>query len=493
MKRKKQNSLKKIEKALKENRDLNAKKEEALREKDDMGVEMKGAIKEKEDIKVRMENALQSKSELARRLSEEKGKVEKVVAEKERIFDRMQIRLREHETCQDIIQELREQAAEEQERKTREERNCQRLKDSIYKLESEIKLIKTQHDQESRKLRGVINNLETQIKKENTCLRDQILHSSRLKAELEQEKKVADRLGGELEVLEREGREIQRRHRENQREKEKRVEEEKRKLLSLTDKLTVERGRREEAESRLEWEKKNIERETVIGNKLKTIEYEYEYSTLTKEKDALQVELTKTKDQIQHLEDVLNENRELQEAVIKKDTQIGHIEHQLEKVRSDEELKYQKNLARLRTEYEIMAKASVNTKLRKINNFMEEKSKRQEEIEKQKDNVITGIQIELEERLSGTLAELSQAKQKHKRTEEEFFALRALFDKRDKQLRSEQNIRRQLESQLDKLLNQRIVNQMDISHHHRNSLESPYTSPLQTHPKYKSTSSLIFK
>lgn len=266
------------------------------------------------------------------------------------------------------------------------------------------------------------------------------------------------------------------------------MEEEKRKISELAERLDEERRRRTEAETRLQRERKGLEKERNTGFMLQ--ELEFETSTLKKSNSGLEAELNKTKQKLNNLDDVLNENRDLQEAVLKKDNRIQHLETSLTRVRGEDEARFQKTLERLRGEYEIMAKASVSTKLRKINNYIGEKNRRQEEMDKDRDHVTGSIQTDLEERLSSTLAELGAIKNKLKKTEEDLSNLRVTFEKREKQLRAEQHIRRQLEEQLDKLLNQRILSQQEI-HETRNSLESPYPSP--HHPKYRSSSSLLFK
>ena len=43
------------------------------------------------------------------------------------------------------------------------------------------------------------------------------------------------------------------------------------------------------------------------------------------------------------------------------------------------------------------------------------------------------------------------------------FSLLILFNRRDKQLKAEQNLRRQLEEQLDSLLNNRIAGQLELA------------------------------
>ena len=65
----------------------------------------------------------------------------------------------------------------------------------------------------------------------------------------------------------------------------------------------------------------------------------------------------------------------------------------------------------MRTEYEIMARSAVNTKFRQINNYLESRTKQQEEVDNKKDNISKEIQIDLEERLQTSHSELATIKQ----------------------------------------------------------------------------------
>ena len=65
-------------------------------------------------------------------------------------------------------------------------------------------------------------------------------------------------------------------------------------------------------------------------------------------------------------------------------------------------------------------------------------------------------------------------------TEQEMKALRQHYDSKEKQLRAEQLLRRQLEQQVDKLANQQISRRMargSMDNLSRNSLETPVVSP----------------
>ena len=82
-------------------------------------------------------------------------------------------------------------------------------------------------------------------------------------------------------------------------------------------------------------------------------------------------------------------------------------------------------------------------------------------------------------------------------TEQELKALRQHSDSKEKQLRAEQQLRRQLEQQVDKLANQQISQRMargSVDNLARNSLETPVVSPeLWRDRGHQSASSLYYK
>ena len=80
----------------------------------------------------------------------------------------------------------------------------------------------------------------------------------------------------------------------------------------------------------------------------------------------------------------------------------------------ESEIKMKRTLDKMKTEYEIMARSAVSTKLRKMNEYLSDKFKRQEELDNERDNIAQGIQIDLEERLTSSLNELNQIKEKLK-------------------------------------------------------------------------------
>ena len=72
-------------------------------------------------------------------------------------------------------------------------------------------------------------------------------------------------------------------------------------------------------------------------------------------------------------------------------------------------------LEKMRMEYEIMARSAVSTKLRKMNEYLSDQFKRQEDLVNERENVSKGIQIGLEERLTNSVNEVQQVKDKLKR------------------------------------------------------------------------------
>eukprot|EP00092_Neocalanus_flemingeri_P016061 GFUD01017385.1.p1 GENE.GFUD01017385.1~~GFUD01017385.1.p1 ORF type:complete len:150 (+),score=57.23 GFUD01017385.1:51-452(+) len=132
-----------------------------------------------------------------------------------------------------------------------------------------------------------------------------------------------------------------------------------------------------------------------------------------------------------------------------------------------------------------------------MNDYLSEKFKNQEELDNERDSIAKGIQIDLEERLTSSLNEVYQIKEKLKRADQELKALRQHSDSKEKQVKAEQLLRRQLEQQVDKLANQQISHRLargSADNLARNSLETPVTSPeIWRERGYQSTSNLYYK
>ena len=78
------------------------------------------------------------------------------------------------------------------------------------------------------------------------------------------------------------------------------------------------------------------------------------------------------------------------------------------------EIKLMKTVEKMRLEYQVMARAAVSSKMRKMNDYLSDRLKQQETAETDKENITKGIQIDLEERLSHSSNELSQVKHRLK-------------------------------------------------------------------------------
>lgn len=196
---------------------------------------------------------------------------------------------------------------------------------------------------------------------------------------------------------------------------------------------------------------------------------------------------------------------------MKKDSIIEDLERQIGNMVQEGEIKMKQTLEKMRMEYEIMARSAVSTKLRKMNEYLNDKFKRQEDLDNERENVAKGIQIDLEERLTNSVNEVQQVKEKLRRVEHEYKSLRQHSDSKDKQLRAEQLLRRQLEQQVDKLANHQISQRMmkgsadmlqgssdlvrgSMDNLGRNSLETPVMSPeIWRERKHQSSNSLYYK
>ena len=125
------------------------------------------------------------------------------------------------------------------------------------------------------------------------------MFSTRLKGELDEERKTRKNLSSDLDLLEHTTREINKNKEKEMREEKRRREEEERKVEELARKLEEERRRRAELENRLEKERKLLEKEKNVGLKLRDLEFET--STLKKNNSGLENELIKTKEKLSTL------------------------------------------------------------------------------------------------------------------------------------------------------------------------------------------------
>merc|ERR1712157_338334 len=114
----------------------------------------------------------------------------------------------------------------------------------------------------------------------------------------------------------------------------------------------------------------------------------------------------------------------------------------------------------MKIEYELMARSAVSGKMRKMNEYLNSRLKEQECLDADKENMSKGIQIDLEERLSNTSNELTLIKKRLKKSESELLAVKSQLDVKEKMLRSEESLRKQLEVQMNKLANSRICDRM---------------------------------
>ena len=213
---------------------------------------------------------------------------------------------KEHGSCDEVLRELRKQVEDETKRKVDEERKSARLKDTINQLETEVQNLKSKHEKENKRLHVVINDLETEVTREAANLRDNVLQSKRLKAELEEEKRACRNLNKQLDTTEDKAREMRRGVEQNTRDEKRRQEEDSRRISVLVEKLDDERRRRSEAEKKLDREKKSVEKDKHVGLMLQDLEFET--STLKKHNSGLENELIKTKTKLNNLgkEDVAN-------------------------------------------------------------------------------------------------------------------------------------------------------------------------------------------
>ena len=124
----------------------------------------------------------------------------------------------------------------------------------------------------------------------------------------------------------------------------------------------------------------------------------------------LQDKLAKSQKKMGDIGDISAENRDHQEAIMKKDLTIEDLERRMANMMQEGETKMKQTLEKMRMEYEIMARSAISTKLRKMNEYFNDKFKRQEDLDNERENVAKGIQIDLEERLRVSVNEIHQCK-----------------------------------------------------------------------------------
>ena len=83
-------------------------------------------------------------------------------------------------------------------------------------------------------------------------------------------------------------------------------------------------------------------------------------------------------------------------------------------MREAQNLKYQRDLQKMKLKYEIMARNQVNSRLSEMNQFLNQRQKEQDEDEKKKTNVTETIQNDLAKRLQISRDELSAIKEQMK-------------------------------------------------------------------------------
>ena len=114
------------------------------------------------------------------------------------------------------------------------------------------------------------------------------------------------------------------------------------------------------------------------------------------------------------IDDTVKENEDLQQTILKKDKVIEELERQIGSVVKNSDVQMRRRMEKMRIEYELMARSTVNSKMRKMNEYLNEKLRQQENLDNDKENVTKGIQIDLEERLAHTSNELGHIKSRLK-------------------------------------------------------------------------------
>ena len=360
-----------------------------------------------------------------------------------------------------------------------------RLQRTIENQEKEIKDLQSSYNTESMKLKKYVETLEENLKTEHFNLTSEQKRNSLLKKEVDEEKCSIFKLKQEIESL------------SARLKKEKtKLDEEEGCRQELTESLEEERAKVEMLKNKLSRETQSKKRQIILEERIKDLEGEVEY--LSQQKDAWEEKQTKHAKKMSEINDILAENDELKQNVIQKDRTIEELERQISSILKHAELRLKRSLEKMRIEYEMMARSTVSSKMRKMNEYLNERLREQENHDMEKETATKGIQIDLEERLSNTSYELGQIKQRLKSrcsfkwlnsticlpsfagSETELSSVKLQLDKKERLLKSEEYLRRQLESQMSKLTNQRICDRMfrgSVDNVARHSLETPVMSP----------------
>ena len=190
------------------------------------------------------------------------------------------------------------------------------------------------------------------------------------------------------------------------------LDEEERCRHELSESLEEERAKVEMFKNKLARETQDKKKQFILNERIKDLEGEVEY--LSQEKAVLEERQSKHAKKISEINDILAENDDLKQNVIQKDRTIEELERQISAILKHGEVRMKRSLEKMRIEYELMARSSVSSKMRKMNEYLNERLKEQENIDLDKETASKGIQIDLEERLSNTSNELGHIKQRLK-------------------------------------------------------------------------------
>ena len=280
------------------------------------------------------------------------------------------------------------------------ERN-DKLKAEVNYLKDEINSIQANQHLDTQKMRLLMANTEKELVKETEVCKEEVLKNQKLKLEIEEEQISIKRLREQIEVL----------YSKLRQEKVKSNEAYQKNLI-LSESLDDQKIKMDEYQKLLS--KENTLKTSNIHLNQKTKELESDISVLLSQKQALEAKLEKSKKKMTEVDDIVTENKDLQKTMIQKDKVIEDLERQLERTVTEAEVKLMKTVEKMRIEYQLMARSAVSTKMRKMNDYLSDRLKQQESLESDRENITTGIQMDLEERLSNTSNELSQARHRLK-------------------------------------------------------------------------------
>ena len=112
------------------------------------------------------------------------------------------------------------------------------------------------------------------------------------------------------------------------------------------------------------------------------------------QKKYLEDKLQNFRHKMTEVDDTIKENEDLQQTILKKDKVIEELERQIGSVVKNSDVQMRRRMEKMRIEYELMARSTVNSKMRKMNEYLNEKLRQQENLDIDKSDLVLRDEIE---------------------------------------------------------------------------------------------------